>query len=164
MKLKVGDIFEIKINDNNTAYGQIVNIPNKESITIIVFKSLYLKRPTIDIILRDNILLLGNTFDAKLYHKHWVVIDNDQSTLSELEFPYYKIGTKPVFIENFEGSRIREASKKEEESLVYRPYVAPVRFELALKAYYKSLEWKDDYDNLLYSKVIDSVIAVEHPN
>lgn len=162
MKLNVGDVFEININENNTAYGQIVNIPNKESLTLIVFKSLYTRRPSIHDIVKDKILLLGNTFDAKFYHKHWAVIGNEQASISDLRLPYYKIGLNPVFIEDFNGKRVREASTKEQELLIYRPFVAPVRFELVIKAYYKSLEWKNDYDSLLYSTVIDSVIAVEH--
>lgn len=162
MKLKVGDVFELKINDNNTAYGLIVNIADKQSLTILDFKSLYLQRPYIATIIRDQILFFGNTFDAKFYHKHWIVIGNDKSLMTDIELPYYKIGIESVFIEDFYGNRIRPASKKEEGKLIYRPHVAPVRFELAVKAYYKSLEWKPDYNSLLYSKVIDSVVAVEH--
>ena len=133
-------------------------------MTIIVFEGLYKSRPSVDELLKDNILLFGNTFDAKFYHKHWIVITNEQSNLKKIKLPYYKIGTNPVYIEDFFEKRIREIKSKEEELLYYRQYVAPVRFELALKAYYKKLEWKDIYNELLYLNFTKSIYIVEGYN
>ncbi len=155
MKLLIGDIFEFRVNENNLAFGQIVNFPNNESLAIVIFKGLYLRRPLKKELIEDEILFFGITFDAKLYHKHWQIIGNDPTNLNDFELPFYKIGTGKVFVEDFYGNRIRKASKEEEEILIHKSYVAPVRFELALKAYYKSLEWKDEYNELLYSKAYD---------
>lgn len=156
VKLNEGDIFEFSINENSTAYGQVVSIPNKESLTIIIFESLYRTRPLLDEIIEDEIFLLGNTFDAKFYHKHWMVIGNVTSNLNDIKLPYYKVGTDPVLVESFQGEALRKATKEEAENLLYRPYVAPVRYELALKARYKILDWKEQYDELLYSKAVFS--------
>jgi hypothetical protein len=161
MKLNVGDIFEFSINDNNSSYGQIIEIPNEESITIVVFEDQYKQRPLLDEIVDDEILLMGNTFDAKLYHGHWVIIGNYTSNLDSIKLPYYKIGTKPVYIEDFKGNKLRKAKKEEVEKLIYRPYVAPVRFELALKAHCKVVEWKEIYDDLLYSRAVSASEMIE---
>lgn len=161
MKLNIGDIFEFSINENTKSYGQIVSTFKKDTISIIIFEGLYKSRPKIQELLEDNILLFGNTFDAKLYHKHWVVIENEKSNLEGIKLPYYKIGTEPVYIEDFFQNRIRKASSIEDNKLYYRSYVAPIRFESALKAYYKVLVWDDSYEELLYSNLINSIDLVE---
>lgn len=157
MDLKRGDIFEFQISENSLAYGQITSEINGEILVIIIYKSLYSKRPDISEIVDDEILLFGNTFDAKLYHKHWIVIGNEELNLDKIEYPYYKIGVDPVFVEDFEKNKLRKATKEEESKLAYRSNVAPVRFELALKAYYKIIPWNEKFDNLLYSRVLSSI-------
>jgi hypothetical protein len=97
-------------------------------------------------------LIFGNTFDAKFYHKHWVVIGNDKTNLSNINLPYYKIGESPSYIEDFKGLKIRKCNSIENEKLVYRKYIAPVRLENAIKAYHKIIEWNDELFNpLLYT-------------
>ncbi|RNC79881.1 MAG: hypothetical protein ED557_12135 [Balneola sp.] len=153
MKLIIGDIFEFHIGKGNLAYGQIIKIPEKKAYTIVIFEKLYKVRPSIDKIIKDKILLFGNTFDAKFYHKHWQVIANNSSNISDIQIPFYKIGTEPVYIENFDGVVIREALEHEEEILTYREFVAPVRFESAIKAYYNKSDWDIKYNSLLYSNI-----------
>jgi hypothetical protein len=161
MKLQSGDIFEFSINDRSTCYGQIISTFKKDTIAIIVFEGLYKSRPDIEELLEDNILLFGNTFDAKFYHKNWIVIANEKSNLNNIKLPYYKIGTDPVYIEDFFENRIRKANANEEENIYYRSYVAPIRFETALKAYYKIVEWNDAFDDLLYSNILRSINLIE---
>ncbi len=74
--------------------------------------------------------------------------------------PFYKLGTNPIYIEDFLGNSIRKAKADEEDKLYYRSYVAPVRFELAIKAYYKIIEWDSVYDELLYSNIISKSNSV----
>ncbi len=161
MKLHTGDIFEFAINENSKSYGQIINILKKNTITIVIFEGQYRSRPDIQELLEDNILLFGNTFDAKLYHKNWIIIANEKSNIESIKLPYYKIGTDPVYIEDFYEKKIRKANSYEEEQLYYRPYIAPVGFELALKAYYKKLEWEENFNKMLYSNLLKSVEIVE---
>lgn len=156
MNLKVGDIFEFSINEKSKSYGQIVSLFKKDALTIIVFEGQYRSRPDIEELLNDNILLFGNTFDAKFYHKHWIVIGNETSNLTSIKFPYYKIGSEPVYIEDFLENKLRKASANEQNILNYRSYIAPVRFETALKAYYKIVEWREEFDELMYSNVAKS--------
>lgn len=162
MKLKEGDIFEFSISENSKCYGQIVNFYKKDAFSIVIFEGSYRSRPEIEELLKDNILLFGNTFDAKFYHKHWIVIDNVKSNLDKIKLPYYKIGTEPVYIQDFFDNKIRKANSEEEQILFYKSYNAPVGFELAMKAYYKIIEWNDAYDEMLYSNVIKSIDLIEN--
>ena len=154
MKLKEGDIFEIKITDNILSYGQIVSTFKKKALTIIIFEGQYTERPEVIDIIKKDILLFANTLDAKFYHGDWIVFDNYKSNLSEIKLPYYKIGTGPVYVEDFYENKIRKANKEDTNELRYRDYVAPVRLESALKAYYKYLDWNEIFDELLYDKLI----------
>ncbi|MBF4518727.1 hypothetical protein IRZ71_20415 [Flavobacterium sp. ANB] len=160
MKLKNGDVFEVHFSENRLCYGQILSTHKKDAYTIVFFEGLYKSRPSVKEILADNILLFGNTFDAKFHHKHWIVFDNEKSNLDEINLPFYKLGTNPIYIEDFSGNSIRKAKADEEDKLYYRSYVAPVRFELAIKAYYKIIEWDSVYDELLYSYIISKSNSV----
>jgi hypothetical protein len=162
MKLKEGDIFEFSINDNSKSYGQIISTQKKDALTVLVFEGLYRSRPQISELLEDKILFFGNTFDAKFFHKHWVVIENVKSNIEKIQLPYFKLGTDPIYIEDFFGKKIRKLKPHEEKFFFYRSYVAPVRFESALKAYYKVLEWNESYDELLYSNLLKGVHLLDN--
>src|SRR5258708_92779 len=127
MKLKVGDIFTIPISDDKTGFGQIIKIPNKSNFIIIVFKQVYSGKdwPSLDEIIKDEILFLGYTMDALLYHKYWNIIGNNFSNLDKIKLPYFKLGTPPdMKIVNFKGDKVRKANKSEFENLEYETVVA----------------------------------------
>lgn len=162
MRLKEGDLFEIKIAECVLVYGQIVSTFKKNAISIICFAGTYDRRPEVEEIINKEILLFGNTFDAKFYHGDWVVFANEKSKLIEVKMPYYKIGTDSIYVEDFFENRIRRASKEDLNLLRYRNYIAPIRFESALKAYYKYIDWADVYDELLYSKILITNKLIEY--
>ena len=136
MKLKKGDIFEFRPNENSSGYGQIIGFGKGGSLSVVIFKSMYKSRPdTLSEIIRDDILLIANTFDAKLYHKHWIIIGNLDLTQTNVKLPYYIVGTEISLLEDFYGKTIREATAEERQNLTFRSYVAPVRLELAFKAF-----------------------------
>jgi len=154
MKLKEGDLFEIKIADNIFSYGQIISTFKKKALTIVIFEGQYTERPNVNDIINEKILLFGNTFDAKFYHGDWIAFDNNKSNLSGIRLPYYKIGIDPIYVEDFYENKIRKANKDDINKLKYRDYIAPVRLESALKAYYKYLDWNEVFDELLYDKLV----------
>jgi hypothetical protein len=169
-KLNVGDVFTIPLDDKNDSrvgFGQIIKIPNKHNFIIVVFKQIFCSQdfPSIDKIIEDKILFLGYTMDALIYHKYWQIIGNKTSNLAEIKLPYYKLGTPPdMNIVDYQGNIFRSASKSEFDNLEYKTVAAPVRYENALKAYYKMAEWDDDYDELLYERTLESIEAVEENN
>jgi hypothetical protein len=163
MKIKTGDIFTIPIDDTRIGFGQIINIPNKNNFIIVIYKLASDKDniPRLEEIVKEEILFLGYTLDAKLYHKHWLIIDNYIDNISTIPLPYYKLGTPPdVSIVDFKGDEIRNATQAEFDKLNYQTVVAPVRYENALKAFYKKLEWNDDFERLMYDQTLNSIKTV----
>lgn len=160
MKLKEGDLFSISIKDKGFGLGQIIKIPNKETLSVIIYEELFENfdgNKIGEIVINCNPLFFGNTFDAKFYHRHWIVLDNNKVNLTSIKLPYYKIGSFPLYVEDFYEKRVKRASREEKEKLIFRKYVAPVRLENALLAYHGLKEWKDDLFNpLLYSYNISS--------
>lgn len=72
--------------------------------------------------------------------------------------PYFKLGTHPDYnLTDYKGKFIRKINKELFDKLDYLTVVAPIRYENALKAYHQIEEWRDDYDNLLYSNILDLV-------
>jgi len=161
MRLKVGDVFTIPIDENRLGLGQIINKPNKDSLIIVVYDFSFDKEiiPSLNGLEEYKILLLGQTLDAKLYHKHWIVIGNNDKNITSIYLPYYKLGTPPkdIYIVNFKGETLRRATIHEFNTLNYQSIVAPVRYENALKAHFNLLNWDDIYDDLLYSYTLNSI-------
>ncbi|GAA4462075.1 hypothetical protein GCM10023093_07940 [Nemorincola caseinilytica] len=158
MKLKEGDLFTLRVSDSNYAIGQIRCILNKESLTVVIFKGLQGITSPIDPkeIIKNDVLFFANTFDAKFYHKHWIVFANIQTNLEGIRLPVYKLGTDdmPQYEDFFQNPLPSTAIKSfEKDKISYRNYVAPVRVEKAVKAYYNLEEWNTDYDKLLYKNL-----------
>ena len=163
-KLKMGDVFKIPVSNEKTGYGQIIELHDKNAFIIGVFKELYFIQdlPNLEKILEDEILFLGYTMDALIYHKYWEIIGNNLSNLTIVKLPYYKLGTPPEMnIVNYKGNFIRKSDKTEFDNLEYETVVAPVRYENALKAFYKMGEWNEDYDRLFYARTLESIKIVE---
>ena len=108
-------------------------------------------KPALTTIIDGDILFLGNSMDAKLYHRHWVVIGNNTENLTKIELPYYRIGTIPgeTYMTDHSGNIIRRCTTSEFEKLQYQSIIAPVRYEKALKAYHNVEQWQEDYKELL---------------
>lgn len=155
MRLKEGDVFTIPINETSLGFGQIVCVPNNNNFMIIVFKGQYDidNLPVLSEVLSNEILLLGYTLDAKLYHKHWEIKGNLGVNLDKIQLPYFKLGTPPgrISLLDHKGVELRECTKEEFEKLNYLTVVAPARYENALKAFYKEIEWNHHFDKLLYT-------------
>jgi Immunity protein 26 len=164
-KLKEGDIFAIPISEELTGFGQIINIPISNGVfIIIVFSEIYSGEewPALDEIIQDEILFFGYTMDALIYHKHWKIIGNVSSNTSKVKLPYYKFGLPPKMeIVNYKGEKVRNATNQEFDQLEYETSVAPIRYENALKAYHKIVEWDSDYEKLYYNNVAKSIEIVE---
>jgi hypothetical protein len=153
VKVKVGDVFQIPIDSARVGYGQVIMQPEKNVLFICVFAATRPPNamPDLDEIVRSDILLAGNTFDAKFNHGHWPIVGNVTSNLAEIELPNYKSGKgDTAVVETLDRSRRRPATKQEEQLLPFRTYTAPVGFELAIKAIAGVGDWLADYDDLKY--------------
>lgn len=150
-KLSRGDIFTIPIDEETIGHGQIV-FTRSQNFLIIVFEGRWGENisPNLDDIVNSKILFMGYTMDAKLYHKHWVVIGNLEKNLEHIQLPLYKLGTPPdeIFLLDHTGAKLRPCSESEFSKLKYLKVVAPIRYEKALKANYGVADWRDDFDEL----------------
>lgn len=160
MQLKIGDIFTVALNDLEVGFGQIIAFPTRSSLIICLFSVKLPSNKLYDLTLVSNadVILLGYTLDAKLYHKDWVVIGNREPS-KRILLPYHKVGLPPgdMFIADFKGKKIRKCTLEEFNSLHHQTTIAPIRYENALKAFFQLMEWKpDDYDKLLYKNSVAS--------
>ena len=159
MKLKTGDIFKIPISEVSNAIGQIISTAQKGSLTVIIFEGLYNVNSIIDPeeVTKERVLFFANTFDAKFYHKHWPTTVNYISNIRNICLPVYKLGIEDSlrYEDFFMKSLTEEVLAIIQKSKVgYRSYVAPIRVENAVKAYYKLADWMDEYDGLLYENLV----------
>jgi hypothetical protein len=162
LKLKIGDIFTIPLGDHEVGFGQIINFPiTKDVFIVVIFTHKQPKKISVNLsnICKSEILMLGYTTDAKLYHKHWIVVGNYIDNIKNIELPIHKIGIQDdVYIINYKGEKIRKVYK-DVKNLDYMTTVAPVRYENALKAYFGLAPWiKEDFDKLLYAKTLEANI------
>ena len=161
IELKEGDVFSIPLGNGEIGFGQIIVFPDKSTMIICVFdiKSDNDNNIDIEIICSSPIIFLGYTTDAKLYHQDWKIVGNYNKNIEEVVLPYNKIGVPPdnIFIANYKGQNLKEINEDIFNKLSYETNIAPIRYENALKAYYKLQEWNDDlYDKLLYRHTLKS--------
>jgi hypothetical protein len=160
MRLKIGDIFTVAVSDLEVGFGQILAFPTKSTLIICLFDLKLARANNYDVTLisKADVCMLGYSLDAKLYHKHWLVIGNIEPSKGIL-LPYNKVGSTPddMFLTDYKGRKLRKCSNEEFDLLNYQTVIAPVRYENALKAFFNLGEWKvDDYDKLLYKYSVAS--------
>lgn len=156
VRAKVGDIFQIPLDDTRVGYGQVVVQPEKNVLFVCAFVATTRpdEQPDLETILRSEILLAGNTFDAKIWHGHWTVVGNVPPDMKAIALPKYKEGLPgQAFIESLDLKQRRRATTEEERLLPFREYVAPIRFENALKALFGIGDWLAMYEDLKYARV-----------
>lgn len=162
-KLNLGDVFAIPLGDGAYGFGQVITPYEKESgstmIAIFNYKSDQLKDVILNEVCNSDLVFLGLTFDAKLYHKDWTILGNHLPNVSTIKMPYFKLGTPPdeLYLINFKSERLKKIDEELFNKLNYKSTIAPIRYENALKAYFGNQDWKnDEYNKLLYKVSLDS--------
>lgn len=159
--LKLGDVISISISENLFGFAQIVSSYDKKSggflIAVFNYKSNTLDEIQLSDICNSDIVFIGFTFDAKIYHKQWIVIGNYTHNVNSVQRPlYFKLGTPPdeFYLVDENGKRLLKISEETFNKLSYKSEIAPIRYENALKAYLGLEEWKVDYDEILYMQTL----------
>jgi hypothetical protein len=155
LRLNVGDVFSIPVDDDRVGYGQIV-APWGESgghFYFAVFDGVYPAEsaPDLDTVLSERLVLLALSLDALLVHRHWKVLAHREVDASAIPWPAYKEGVSPpgaFDVVDASGRRRRPASNEEAARLPFRTVVAPIRIEKALRALNGTEPWHDVYDEL----------------
>lgn len=150
MRVKVGAVFAIPINDREFAYGQIVADTKPRCYVIYAIKSSI--HPELNKIVSSKILLLAYTVDAFLEKGPWLLLGYAEIP-KDIVFPNFLLGvfeTKTV-VDHY-GKHLRRATLKDVKELSYHRSVSPAVFRDAARAIWGELEW-DPIDNwMLYQK------------
>ena len=150
LKLKVGDVFEIPINDNLVGYGQIVRAG--KVLYVVIFEEAYPRAERVDVqkVVAGKIFLVGHTLDGRLYHGMWKIIGNVPVNTTRIPFPCYKVGlgSEGIVVVDFDGIVIRKANESEENLLTFETTHAPIGFEHALQAKHGVRPWDPDDEQL----------------
>lgn len=147
IRAAAGDIFEIPLPDGRSGYGQI--IIDGDELYVAVFRDLYSALPDLDELVENDILLVGWTADALIYHGRWKIVGNRPPIVARVPFPSYKVSLsgKP-YVHDFAGKNRRPATAEEWQLLDYKTNVAPIRYQKAFLAYHGIGEWLQYYKEL----------------
>lgn len=152
VKVSEGDIFEMLLPDGGRGFGQI--IVTGKLLYIVIFRELYDRVPDLDELIKTQILLVGWTVDALLFHGRWNVIGNRPVMAESVPFPSYKILVEGrMHVQDFEGRRLQPATPVEIELLENKTTVAPIRYQNAFLAWHGKGKWEPDYDRLTLQHV-----------
>ncbi|TMD83116.1 MAG: hypothetical protein E6I78_13190 [Chloroflexi bacterium] len=154
---KVGDVFEVPINESQVGYGQVA-AQRLQSYLMAIFKTAYRRgqRPELSRITADDIAFLGESLDAKIWNGDWVIVGNLPPDRSRIPLPTYKVTVGDInswFVESYDGSRRRPATPNELNVLELRTVVAPIRLEKALQALHGARPWEPTFRQLEYDRV-----------
>ena len=152
VNLKEGDIFEFTVPDGRLGYGVIVT-PGKLKgggvPYVIILASLHSSRPGIADLAGDQIALVGWTMDALVYHGVWRVIAHNFPKRIDVPFPNWKVALDGrIYVTDFEGEILDEATAAQTDLLDYRTSHAPIRFQRAFEALHGFGEWQDHYEKI----------------
>ena len=147
-----GDVFAIKLDSTQYAFGQVVH-PALVGLNIIFdIKSDH--NPQMNEITNLPILFIAETSYVLIEKKQWVIIGNAE--LPEgLKYPEYisnsrKDGVLVPMVYGFDHGLIRTASDRDIQALQNHKSYTPNVIDDAVKARFGYLPWKEYYENLYY--------------
>lgn len=151
-KFGVGDVFTVVIDEDRVGFGQIVGTYGADAFYIAIFDAVGSDPSSIDLeqAVRQRVLFLALSFDAKLVAGHWKIIGR-RPVQDGMPLPAFKEavgGPERIDVVDFSGTRRRPASAAEVDLLPNRKFVAPVRLERALRAKHGLEPWTEAYTEL----------------
>jgi hypothetical protein len=147
VRIKTGDIIAMSLPNGKLGYGQV--IVGGVMFYVAVFRQIFDSPPELDELLQGEIIFVGWTTDALIYHSLWRVVGNRLPIAARVPFPTYKVRINGVaHIHDFNGENRRPASPEHWELLDYHASHAPIRYQNALLAHHGFGEWKDYYDEI----------------
>lgn len=147
IRIRAGDIFEIRAPDGRHGYGQV--IVGGTAFYVVIFRELYADPPDLDQLVKGEFLLVGWTLDALIHHGGWKVVGNRSPISVRVPFPSYKVRVRgEPHVRDFNGENYRLATDQDWELLDNKTTVAPIRYQNALLAHHGFGEWRSDYEGL----------------
>ncbi len=153
-RARIGDVIQIPIDGDHVGYGQVV-ATRPSTLLVAVFRSPYPKtdQPPVDRILADDIALLTETFDAKIWNGDWPVVANVAPDGSRFPLPNYKVTIDRAdqwHVESYDSKRHRPAKPWELDSLQFRTVVSAKFLQDAFQALHGREPWDGSYRLLEY--------------
>ena len=125
----VGDVFEMALDDELRAFGQVVALTPYTNVFVAIFKSvtrLTDAPPPPAAIVADDIDLLLNTMPVELEEGGWRVLGNVTPDYRRIPRPAYIVRTQEgLMVESFDAQRSRPATATEIERLDHRDTYSP---------------------------------------
>jgi hypothetical protein len=157
IKVKVGDVFLIPLDETASAGGIIINDRKGELYVAVFHEKLDSSESNTRKIVNGTPLFLTLTLDAKLWHGFWPIIGNELKLTAMFPQPVYKVHYEgKLHIESRDMKFHRIASANEAEKLDFRTVSSPAAIENATKGKFGIVEWNPHYDSLLADYAIKS--------
>lgn len=149
VKVSIGDVFAIKLEQDNYSYGQVVT-EGSISDCMVIFDVVCKEHPPISEITSKPIIFLVQTVNSRIEDGIWEVIGN--APTPSINFPVYKVETEDGhMLVDHSGDVINEnPSPSEIEVVMELESWSPVTLEKAVKARFITGEWISYYDDLIY--------------
>ncbi len=152
-KPRVGDLFEVPIDDARVGYGQVIG-ERPHMYLVAIFKTAYPRGSAIKAssVVNDQIAFLAETLDAKIWNGDWPVVGNLVPDFRKVDLPVYKVGmgrADELHIETYDGKRHRRAKPSEVEALRFRTIVSAIVVQNALQASHQVIPWEEGQDGVL---------------
>jgi hypothetical protein len=135
-----GDIFVVDIDERRVTVGHVL-FKNVAAFNLYVcfFKPLWLRDalPNLSELAASEIVLIGGTMDALIYHGRWRVIGNIKPDLTRIPLPLFKVMIAGHdVITSFYGEKVRDACGEDIRYYDNHTSRAPMAFQDAIRAYH----------------------------
>jgi hypothetical protein len=154
IRARVGDVFQLPIDEERVGYGQVV-LKRRSSCYFIAFRSVYppAQPPDVEAIVKDVVELAMEGDDVCLELGRWRIVGNREPDRS-LALPLYTVHNYSADrweVGTFDGRR-RAATSEELERLPGNASFSSTTLENALRARHGAGKWYDGYEELAYGR------------
>ncbi len=149
VKVKIGDIFSIRIDENRFSYGQVLSIGTICDF-LIIFDLVSNEHPPVKEIPKGKIVFLVPTVVSRIEDGLWEVLGNESTPA--IHFPHYKEEVEEGYqLIDYLGNIINsEKEIFELDKLKELESWSPSSVENVARARFLGAEWNCYYDDLIY--------------
>lgn len=149
IKVNLGDVFAIKVDENLFSYGQVV-YTNGTTGYIVIYDVTAEKHPDIQEIVNKPIVFFANTILIHIISGKWELIGNAELPKC-ITFSRYIVRTLDGYrVKSHEGKTLGPATENDIKELKHQKTYSPAIIEDAVKAKFGDAEWYPTLDELVY--------------
>ena len=150
INLEPGDLFKFPAGQDGCGVGQVIELAQDNGVFLTtILSSLYPLEVEVGEVNPSDILLCGWTMDGRLHNGSWKIFGNRAIPTVAIPRPCTKVSIEgKIWIQDYRGTPIRKARKKEAAGLEFHMSRSPMGFESAFLAYHGQTEWREDFNRL----------------